>query len=92
MRRRLYLAAYDVREPKRLRRVHHVVMDYASGGQKSAYECWLDKREIRSLMNRLDEEMHSEDSFVLVPITDCNGIVRRGTAVAPLDREWVYLG
>ncbi len=39
--RALHLIAYDVAHPKRLRRALHIVRHHASGGQKSAHECWL---------------------------------------------------
>lgn len=90
--RRLYLAAYDVASPARLRRVHHVVLDYASGGQKSAYECWLSATEREELLARITHEMNrDEDCFCLAPITDVGNIIRRGTAVAPLDKSCVFL-
>ncbi len=41
MARTLYLVAYDVRRPSRLRKALRVLKDYASGGQKSAFECYL---------------------------------------------------
>lgn len=42
MARKLYIVAYDVRKPSRLSKALRVVRSFASGGQKSAYECWLD--------------------------------------------------
>lgn len=39
--RQLFLAAYDVREPKRLQKALHVLRDYTCGGQKSVFECYL---------------------------------------------------
>lgn len=90
--RKLYLAAYDIANPRRLRRVHHVVLDYASGGQKSAYECWLSGYERDELLDRVKSEMDlDEDRFCLAPVLDVRSIIRRGTAVAPLDRDCVFL-
>lgn len=37
-----YLAAYDVSDPKRLQQALHVLRDYATGGQKSVFECFLE--------------------------------------------------
>ena len=39
--RALYIATYDVADPTRLRKVHHVVKRFATGGQKSVFECFL---------------------------------------------------
>ena len=44
MSRKLYLVAYDVREPSRLRRALHILKDYAYAGQKSVFECWPSKK------------------------------------------------
>ena len=37
----LYIVAYDISDHKRLQRVCQLLKDYAVGGQKSAYECYL---------------------------------------------------
>jgi len=37
--RQLYLAAYDVSCPRRLRKALYVLRGFASGGQKSVFEC-----------------------------------------------------
>lgn len=41
MARSLYLACYDIADPKRLRRVCRLLQGYRVEGQLSAYECWL---------------------------------------------------
>lgn len=90
--RRLYLVAYDVANPARLRRVRHIVLDYASGGQKSAYECWLSSGEREELLARVAHEMNrDEDCFCIAPVRDLGNIIRRGVAVAPLDKSCVFL-
>lgn len=43
--RTLYLAAYDVTDPDRLERALYIMKNYASGGQKSVFECYLSDRE-----------------------------------------------
>ena len=37
-RRALYIVAYDVAKPSRLRKVHRTVKRFATGGQKSVFE------------------------------------------------------
>ena len=46
--RDLYLVAYDIREPRRLRKMLYLLKEYASGGQKSAFECYLTAGEKKS--------------------------------------------
>jgi CRISPR-associated protein Cas2 len=39
--RRCYLVCYDIRDPKRLRRVHRVIKDYGEPWQFSVFYCRL---------------------------------------------------
>jgi len=48
--RDLYLAAYDISAPDRLRAMLYAVKGYATGGQKSVYECFLSQGERQELM------------------------------------------
>ena len=48
--RDLCIAAYDVADPKRLRAVLKRVKAHATGGQKSAYECFLTQAERQELL------------------------------------------
>ena len=93
MTRKLYLAAYDVRSPRRLPRVLRVVRGYASGGQKSAYECWLTQVEWnalhRDMANVLDPE---DDQFALIPLDPRRPLVTLGTAEPPANPDIFYFG
>jgi CRISPR-associated protein Cas2 len=63
----LYLAAYDIRDPSRLRRALHVLLDFALGRQKSVFECPLDGNEPSELIARIQEVIDpAEDRFALV--------------------------
>lgn len=55
MKRQLYLIFYDVRERKRLKRVHDTLMGFSISTQKSFFECWLLKHECRTLLNTLEQ-------------------------------------
>lgn len=92
MNRRLYIAAYDVRNRRRLRRALEVLKGYASGGQRSVFECHLGEGERRHLLRDivlvLDE---SEDRFLLVNIDealDCHPI---GIAQPPVDSDYIHV-
>lgn len=90
--RKLYLAAYDVRNPKRLRKALKILKDYASGGQKSAFECYLTPDEKRELKRRIESVIDvNVDSFLVVPL-DAGAARVLGVAVPPLDDQFFYLG
>lgn len=54
-----YLLAYDVRDPRRLRRVHHVAKDFGYPLQYSVFVCDLTKVEVLRLKERLSAEIHA---------------------------------
>ena len=56
----MYLIGYDVNSPKRLARVRKVAYSYAFGGQKSAVEAFLDKRELNELALNLSRVINLE--------------------------------
>lgn len=65
---RNYLLCYDIRHPKRLRRVAKIGYGYALGGQKSVLEMPLERMEAELLAQRLRETIcEKEDSIVIVP-------------------------
>jgi CRISPR-associated protein Cas2 len=58
-----YLLAYDIREPRRLRHVHSLAMDFGEPLQYSVFVCDLTPMELLDLKAELLERMNvSEDS------------------------------
>lgn len=53
----LYLIAYDVCEPRRLRRVCRYLTGYKVGGQKSVFEIWVTAAELRQIRADLGQLM-----------------------------------
>ena len=93
MSRALYLAAYDVRNPLRLQEAVTVLKNYASGGQKSVFECFLSRWERRRLLDEVAEVLDLEvDSFVLVPLRRQTRPRPLGVAVEPVDPGFFYVG
>ncbi|NNM52174.1 MAG: CRISPR-associated endonuclease Cas2 [Pseudomonadales bacterium] len=91
--RRLCLVAYDVRSPKRLHKILHIVNDYASGGQKSVKECYLSRPEVKSLIMRATAILDlDQDSFMIIPLVSNKSVYLLGKARMPLSSEYVYLG
>jgi CRISPR-associated protein Cas2 len=53
--RTLYLTAYDVADPRRLRRVYRYLGAYRVGGQKSVPEIWVTPAELRRIRMDLSD-------------------------------------
>jgi CRISPR-associated protein Cas2 len=82
--RALHLIAYDVSHPKRLRRALRAVRGHATGGQKSAHECWLHGAERAALLRRLRQLLHPRADRLLAVRLDPRLPPRGlGTARAP---------
>jgi len=61
----LRLLAYDIADPKRLRRVANVCEDYGVRVQRSLFECWLEDDEFARLWEKLLAEVDlKEDQLV----------------------------
>jgi CRISPR-associated protein Cas2 len=91
--RDLYLAAYDVAHPRRLRASLDLVKGYASGGQKSVYECHLTPAEKAHLLHDLSLVLNEEeDRFLLVRLDPRARVFTLGIAVEPTDGEYFYYG
>ena len=91
--RTLYLAAYDVCDPRRLAAALKLVRAYASGGQKSAHEIHLTDAERQRLlcdMGRMLDE--AEDSFMLIRLDPRATVETLGRAVPPSDAACMYFG
>ncbi len=93
MRRHLYLAAYDVTEPARLQRVLATVKRYATGGQKSVFECWLSAHERKELLAATKGELDlGEDRFFLLRLDPRLTPQLLGLALPPADPHLFYYG
>lgn len=91
--RTLHLAAYDVSDPGRLREALKVLKGYASGRQKSVFECFLTQAERRRLLAEIRAVLDlSEDRFFLVRLDPRGKIRTLGIAVKPTDPPWFYVG
>jgi len=91
--RRLHIAAYDVRCAKRLRQMLHVLKGYASGGQKSLFECFLTEAERKELLAQVDRVIDpAEDSFLLIRLDPRSEVRVMGIAVPPRDDPYYYVG
>lgn len=90
--RSLFIAAYDVSSPARLRQVHRAVKAYATGGQKSVFECFLTPTERKTLLakaRRLIDER--EDRFALLRVEERAAPVLLGIATRPADPRFYFV-
>ncbi len=92
MTRHLYLAAYDVADDRRLRLSLQIIKSYATGGQKSAYECWLSERERAELLYHMAHVLEeSEDRFLLISLDPRTQVQTLGKAIRPADPNYFYI-
>lgn len=70
-----HLLTYDVREPRRLRRVAKVLEGYGQRLQYSVFRCLLSARQLERLRWELGRELADEDSLLVVPL--CGGCAAR---------------
>jgi CRISPR-associated protein Cas2 len=91
--RQLYLAAYDISSNKRLRKALYVLRGYASGGQKSVFECFLTPAEKAQLLEAIAEVIDpKEDRFILLNLIGVSYTHILGKAVLPQDGSFYYVG
>jgi CRISPR-associated protein Cas2 len=64
-----YVVAYDIREPRRLRKVHHVAKDFGFPLQYSVFICDLTPLELLGLKQALTREAKlTEDSIAILDL------------------------
>ena len=93
MERTLYLIAYDIRDPGRLNRVRYFLKGYSTGGQKSAYECFLTGGELKFVMSNISRLILDDEDRV--HIFQMDGRSRThvlGIALQPRDPSFFYVG
>jgi CRISPR-associated protein Cas2 len=62
----LYVVAYDIREPKRWRRVFKTMHGYGEWLQLSVFQCRLSRRRQVELTAALDALIHHQEDHVLI--------------------------
>lgn len=63
-----HLIAYDVRDPKRLRRVAQTLEGYGTRVQYSLFRCRLDRETLEKLRWELAKILDPVDSLLVMPI------------------------
>ena len=86
---RWYLVCYDIREPKRLRRVAKMLEGHGERIQYSVFRCWLSASGLERLRWELTEDwVAEEDDVLFIPL--CSRCVKgiRVTHSALKDGSW----
>jgi CRISPR-associated protein Cas2 len=87
--RTLHIAAYDISDDRRLRDALRILKGYASGRQKSVFECFLSEAEKDHLIERVRGVIDAEeDRFLLLRLDRRSTILTLGKAVVPADPPW----
>jgi CRISPR-associated protein Cas2 len=90
--RSLYLAAYDVADPRRLHKALDLVKGYSTGGQKSVHECFLTAGERATLISDMTTVLvEQDDSFLLLRLDPRARVVTLGRAIEPLDIPYFHV-
>jgi len=63
-----WMVCYDVRDPKRLRRVARHMEGYGERMQYSVFRCWMTPRESERLRWELTEMLTPEDDVLVIPL------------------------
>ena len=64
--KRWFLVSYDVRDPKRLRRVARHIEGYGVRLQYSLFRCYLSKREVERMRWELARILAQDDSILII--------------------------
>jgi CRISPR-associated protein Cas2 len=92
----LYVVSYDIRDPKRWRRVFRLMHGYGEWLQLSVFQCRLSRRRHAELIALLDGIIHhGEDHVVLLDVGVVEKVSPRvvslGKDFKPVEREAVIV-
>jgi CRISPR-associated protein Cas2 len=90
--RPLYLAAYDIGDPRRQAKARELLKAYSTGGQKSVYECFLSDAERGRVVREMTGLVESCDRFLLLRLDPRSRVLTLGKAVEPEDPPFFYVG
>ncbi len=93
---RLYVVTYDIRDPKRWRRVYRLLQGYGAWLQLSVFRCRLSRRRLVELRAALAERIHhGEDHVLLLDLGPAERVELRvdslGRSFEPVRREPVIV-
>src|SRR5690606_23073148 len=92
----LYIVTYDIRDPKRWRRVFTLMKGYGEWVQLSVFQCRLSRRRQADLLATLDELiLDADDHVVMIDLGPAENVRPRVTSLGrtftPIEREPVVV-
>ena len=75
--RHWYIFSYDIRDPKRWRRVYKVVNGYGERLQYSLFRCHLTRAQMEKARHELEKEMGEEDDFLVIRLSPRCEVIER---------------
>lgn len=80
-----WLVCYDIRDPRRLRRIHRCCRQWGMPLQRSVFACALKGHDLDAMIEELRGLMNEdEDDIRLYPIEDLAKAILQGTSRLPL--------
>jgi CRISPR-associated protein Cas2 len=64
----IYLAVYDICDPKRLRRIAKAMRPYGIRVQKSVFECSLQEQQLSEIQDVIRRIITGDDSVIFYPL------------------------
>ena len=92
MKAELYLCCYDVKDDNIRGKVYRTLQQYQSGGQFSAYECYLSVMQKSLLEKELTELIEKTDTIKFQILKNIEGITCLGQAISPANSDFLYIG
>lgn len=85
---KLILVSYDIRNPKRLRKIHKIMKGYGDGIHYSVFRCHLNRKGIVEMKSDLKEIMHNdEDRIMIIDIGPIDRAKKRITYLGDIPKE-----
>lgn len=93
MERHLYLYAYDLPDDRRRAKLLEMCQRFATGGQRSAYECWWSPAEAEAIRSFTQSQIDPDEDRILILRLDPRVKVHTlGKAVPPSDPDVFMFG
>ena len=84
--RHWYIFSYDIRDPKRWRRVYKVVNGYGERLQYSLFRCHLTQTQMEQARHALEKAMAEEDDLLVIRLSPRCKIIERAKGTTWMSR------
>lgn len=88
------VVTYDISDEKRLDKISKIMNNYGFRVQKSVFECYLTKEQLKNLKNKINSVINLEEDkvrFYLVCKNDINHLIHIGKSVIYKDEEYYLI-